>query len=322
MTGKIEALKKFREIHLSETGKEVVIQGVYFGLGILISRGAVFGTLSPFGGAFVAAVPFHNMLSSIAGCILGYLLLSPGSAFRYIAVLVAIGALRWVLGDIKKISSSGLFTPFVAFLPVFATGIALLFSDSSDIGSILSCFIEATIAGASAYFIKEAVKIVAVKRNVSSFSNQEISCIVMAGCILLLALSTLDVKGVSVGRILAITAVLFCGRYGGVTGGSIAGVATGVVFSLSSDSYTFISGGYGFGGMMAGVFGSMGKMGSVIAFFICSTMMSFSSNSGSIVLACAIETALASTIFMLFPSSIGNTVSSIFTPIDDINNGN
>lgn len=81
----------------------------------------------------------------------------------------------------------------------------------------------------------------------------------MTGCILLLAFSSISVAGISLGRVAAVLAILFCARYGAVSGGCISGVATGVIFSMTDSSLSFVAGAYAFGGLMAGLFAPTGK---------------------------------------------------------------
>ena len=92
---------RLQEIKESSTGRNIAIQIIYFFCGTLISRGAMFGELSPFGAAFVSAVPYRYLITSILGSILGYIVLTPVGSFRYIAIVVAIGAIRFVANDIK-----------------------------------------------------------------------------------------------------------------------------------------------------------------------------------------------------------------------------
>ena len=81
--------------------------------GILVSRGAVLGSLAPFGASFAAAVPRKYLLSSLLGTAFGYVLLKPSDSFRYLAVVAAIGGLRWLLGDLDKVTKSKVFAPLV-----------------------------------------------------------------------------------------------------------------------------------------------------------------------------------------------------------------
>ena len=110
--------------------------------GILVSRGAVLGSLAPFGASFAAAVPRKYLLSSLLGTAFGYVLLKPSDSFRYLAVVAAIGGLRWLLGDLDKVTKSKVFAPLVAFVPIFATGVSLLFVSTSTLTTFADCVTE------------------------------------------------------------------------------------------------------------------------------------------------------------------------------------
>lgn len=328
MTGcvKMTAVKKllsgrWNEFKESSTGKNILMQGIYFLCGVLISRGAVFGQLSPFGAAYVASVPYRNLITSMLGTIFGYVVLDPENCFRYIAIVVAIGAIRFVANDIKNISKSTAFPSMVAFLPVFATGIALLFSDTSQLSSFALCTVEALISASGAFFLDRAICLCSSRRNLTSFTQQELSCIVMSGCILLLALGGLGIGEFSFGRALAVVVVLLCAKFGGVAGGTIGGISTGVVFSLSSLSLSFLCGGFGFGGLMAGLFSSTGKIGTAVAFLLSNIIMSFSSGDKDLIFALAVESVFGAGLFFMIPNAVGNVVSALFSPCDDVNSG-
>ena len=123
----------------AEFARTVITNIVYFVSGVLVSKGAMLGNLSPFGASFAAAVPKKYLLSALAGTGLGYILLTPSDSFRYIAVVVAIGGIRWLTSDIKRVKNSALFAPLVAFLPILATGIVLTFVSTSTLSSITDC---------------------------------------------------------------------------------------------------------------------------------------------------------------------------------------
>ena len=76
--------------------KSAVLHIVYGGLGFLVAHGAVLGNLAPFGASYAAAVPKRNLAAAMAGTALGYAVRDPQDCFRYIAVTIAIGALRWL----------------------------------------------------------------------------------------------------------------------------------------------------------------------------------------------------------------------------------
>ena len=278
-----------------------------------MARGATLGELSPFGASFVAAIPFPYMPAGMLGAALSYLFSSPLSSFRYIAVVISVGAIRWVLNELKKLSDSRFFAPCAAFIPIFATGIALTFSAKSEMSEVYECLIEGMIAAAGAYFISRTAALFESKRALSGFSQQELSCLSMTGCILLLSLSRVQIASVSVGRLLAVLLVLLFARYGMVRGGSIAGIATGVVFALSDNDLIFLGAGYSLAGLTGGLFAPMGKVAVIFSALLSNTMFAFASPDRSLVLSVAVETAIASGVFLLIPKDFGNFLSAIFS---------
>ncbi len=297
--------------------REIVTQIIYFIMGIIVSRGAVLGNYSPFGVSLAAAVPYRNMIMSIIGASVGYILLSPVDGFRYMAILVAVGAMRWLLNDITRINRSKFFAPLIAFLPVIATGIALINVSTSENSDLAACIIEGILAGSAAFFIKEAILMSLSNRPLTSFSQQESACLVMSACILLLSAGSLTFAGISAGRILAVCVILLCAKYGSVSGGSIASVAAGVVFGLRSSDFSFVCGCYGFGGLMAGLFAPMGKAATAAAFFICDAVMAFGADRAELSYGVIAESIIGIALFLLIPKNVGNTVSAVFLNSED-----
>lgn len=308
-----KALRKRVSGNRNDFVRNGAVNFIYLLCGILVSRGTLLGTLAPFGASYAAAVPKKNLLPSLIGTSFGYILLKPTDSFRYIAVIVAIGALRWLMGDIEKVSRSRLFAPLAAFLPTLATGIALLFASTSTLSSFADCFIESVLAGAAAYFISVSVQLADEKRGISAYTRQETASLVMTGCVLILAFGSITFENISLGRIIAITAVLLSARYGGVNGGAVSGIATGAVFSIASRAQDFVCGGFAFGGLMAGMFAPVGKLGCAVAFMISNGIMSLAFGENTQLSAVLIESLVGSAVFMILPKEVGNIISPVFS---------
>jgi len=294
-------------------GREVAVHIAYFLIGLIVPSGAMLGSLSPFGASFAAAVPFTYMPAGLLGAGLSYLLFAEVDAFRYIAVLIAIGAVRWVLGEFRKLSRSRLFPAAVAFIPVLATGVALTFSSRSEVTETFRCLVEALIAAAGAYFMSRTAALAGSRRALGGFNQQELACLSMTACILLLSLGGLHIGALSAGRTIAVLSVLLFARYGLVKGGSIAGIATGVVFSLADSDRMFLSAGYALTGLMGGLLAPMGKAAVAFVALICNTMTAFASPDDGMVLSVLLETLVAGGIFLLIPKEAGRWVTSIFS---------
>ncbi len=308
-----KAIRRRSNSYQNEFIKNGAANLIYMLCGVLVSRGAVLGTLAPFGASYAAAVPKKYLLSSLIGTAFGYILLKPSDSFRYIAVVIAIGGLRWLMSDIERVTQSRLFAPLVAFIPILSTGTALLFVSTSTLTSFADCIIEAVLSGAAAYFISVSVKLSGEKRSITAYTQQETASLVMTGCVLILAFGSIAFENISFGRIMAIIIVLLCSRYGGVTGGAISGIATGSVFSIASRAQGFICGGFAFGGLMAGLFAPVGKLGCALSFIIANGVMSLAFGEKTFLAGVLIESLIGATVFMVLPKELGNIISPIFS---------
>lgn len=307
------AVQKRRQSYQSDFAKQGVMNFVYLLCGILVSRGAVLGNLAPFGASFAAAVPQKYLLSSLIGTAFGYILLNPSDSFRYLAVVAAIGGLRWVMSDLPKLNKSRIFAPLVAFVPIFATGVAMLFASTGSMNTFSDCTVEAVISGAAAYFISITVKLAGENRSISAYSQHETASLVMTGCILILSFGSIAYQNISLGRIIAMLIILLCARYGSVTGGAISGIATGSVFSIAARDNVYICGGFAFGGLMAGLFAPLGKLGCAISFVISNSVMSLAFGADTQLISVLVESAAAAVVFMVLPAEVGNVISPVFS---------
>lgn len=298
--------------------KAVARQLVYFSLGLLCSRGVVFGKYAPFGVAAAAAVPYSSLWSVILGSIAGYLLPSSASVpVHYIAGVLAAAAIRWTLNDLIKLRSHPAFAPVVAFLPVFATGMAIIFVNGSSSVTVAMYVAESLLAAGVAYFFARACALVESGRRVTDMTPQDIACTALSGCMVLLTLSGLSIGPVALGRVLAIVAILFAARFGGISGGCVTGVAAGMVFSLSTSGLNYLSGAYAFGGLMAGMFSPLGRLASVAAFILSNAVASLQVGNQTAVINGLYEVMAATVFYMLLPPRIGTPLVGMFSRTDD-----
>ena len=298
----------------AQSSKALLSQLACFGCGFIAAGGSVFGTYSPFGISAAAAVPFPCILSSLIGSVLGYVTFTGGSErFRYIAAMLAVIAIRWTLNDIKKLNRHSIYAAAVCFVPALATGLASMSVSGFRTDKAVFIVLEALIGAAAAYFLSRTIIIMHGTKSIASLLLPEAACLVITGCIGILALSGITVGSVSVGRILAVLCILLASRYGGTAGGSVAGIAAGIVLSLASDEMFFIGAAYAFGGLISGIFSRTGRLVSCIAFTLSCSVISVQSGSLAAVLTVFYECAGASATFMLLPRSAGSFLSAVFT---------
>lgn len=292
-----------------------LIHSLYFGCGILAANGTVFEQYSPFGIALVSAVPFPNIFPSVIGSAIGYIIFSGGTRnFRYIAAMLAVMAIRWTLNDLKKLNRHSLYSAVVCIVPTLATSMAVMSVNGFTMKYTFMYVLEALLGGAAAYFISRTVIILNGTKSLGMLLPQEVACLILTGCIGILAISPIEIFTLSVGRIIAGLCILLAARYGGVAGGCIAGISTGIVLGISSSEYYFLGASYAFGGLIAGLFSPAGKIPSAIMFLLGSGIASLQAEGVRIVIQTLYEITASGLIFLFLPKNAFNFITAVFAP--------
>ncbi len=313
---KIQQLwQRAEELWHSAYAHKAVVQGAGFLMGLLCSRGIVFGKYAPFGVAVAASVPREGLWAGALGALFGYLI--PSAAYvpvRYCAALIAVAAIRWSLSELKTVNTHPLFAPAVTFLPLLLTGMTMVFLHGSVTYSAALYVAESFLGCGCAYFLTRCANLfMGLAGDGSSRSGTllngplepgDIAALTVGAGVIALSFSGVTLMGVSLGRIFMILLVLTCARSGGVSGGAVSGVTAGALQGLSTAGLTYLSGAYGLGGLMAGVFAPMGKTAAAAAFILANGVASLQVGFGnSPLLAGAIETAVATVLYMCIPKS-------------------
>jgi stage II sporulation protein E len=314
--------EKTRRVRFSEAAaaptKAAAKQLVAFAVTLLCARGIVFGQYAPFAVAAIAAAPYSVLFSAALGGAVGYLLPSAASVpVHYLAALLAAAAIRWTLNDLVKLRMHPIFAPATAFLPLLTTSVAIVAVNGSALSTTVMYLAESLMAGCTAYFFRRTVSAVGSGRSAAEWSQQEVACGAFSAGVLLLAFAGLTLGSVSVGRVLAVIAVLLAARYGGVAGGSVAGVAVGLAFSLSTSGLSYLSGAYALGGLVAGLFSPVGRLASAAAFVLANGLASLQVGSRQEVVTGLYEVAAATVIYLLLPAKAGEFLAGIFTRAED-----
>lgn len=282
--------------------------------GLAAARGLVFGKYAPFGVAVAAAAPRGGLWAGAMGAFLGYLLPSPAYVpVRYAAALVAVTAIRWSLDQLKSVNGHPLFSPAAAFLPLLLTGMTMVFLQGSVTYTAAQYVAESFLGAGSAYFLRRVVYLLSgltgegkprIGAAGGRLESGDLAAVTVSLGVLLLSFSGVSVMGVSLGRILLVLLVLYCARAAGISGGAVAGVAAGAIQGLSTAGLSYLSGAYGLGGLMAGVFAPMGKVAGAAAFIIAHGVASLQVGAGSTqILTGAVEVAAATIVYMFLPRS-------------------
>ena len=297
--------------HLSKTEiiKEVLLQLVYVACGFCASKGVIMGKFMPFGLSLAAAVPTPYLTMTTLGCFLGYFIPAIGTgAFRYIASLFAITAIKALLASVTNYAERPFVCATVASISSLATG--LVNSVGSSDGALLSAS-EAVFVFGGAYFITRSFKIASFSRK--GLKGEELTCILASFNMLLLGVINLSAGGISVGRIIGITFILLSSRYGGSYAAIVSGAAfaVGAVFAGAKPALLIV---ILFASLLSGAFSSHGKYFQVGAFIIASAVSGFLSGDITLATAFLIESFFGSAIYLCFPKTVSMRLGRLFSP--------
>lgn len=272
--------------------------------GGLMSQATLPGGYSPFGAAFIAAVPQENIavstIGGIIGCFIGGGMLTSLEGLRHVASIIAVAGIRWALGELKSVSKARFFPLFTAFMGILLTGMVI----NNSIGEIFSYntvffAIEGAMSGIAAMFFSNAAEAFNYYDKSIKLSRQSSSSVIITLCIALIPICKLDLFGVSIGLILMHTAVLMILPAKREIGGAVAGIATGCVTALSQ--YNVVQGAIcPIAALLAGYTAAYGKIFSASTYIAISFIGSLAS--GTIDYTFFAETVIASIIACIVPS--------------------
>lgn len=316
-------LTKYRELPNklanSPVARRVLQYAVYFAAGFVCSRGVVFGRHAPFGVAAAAAGPYRGMWLTIAGGIVGYLWPSHIHApVRYIAALMVVAAIRWALNEVFKIRGNVLFAPLATFVPLMGMGAAMAGIEGATAQTWILYTAESLLGGCGAFFISRTSSMILAKRGAGTLNHIELACGILTAGILVLSLSSILIGDISLGRVAAVLMVLFACRYGGVVGGSIAGIVAGAMFGLSTSGISGVSGALAFAGLMAGLFSPLGRVATALVFIAAHGLGTLQVGSYEVLLTGLYEVMGATVIFVVWPNRTGGFFATLFRQPADI----
>ena len=202
-------------------------------LGAAMSRTALWGGIAPLGAALAAGLPMRYMLTGALGSLVGYILPPlEVSTFRYVAALLGVVAIRFIVSGIKPAAKNPIWSAIISAAVVSAVGVAAAGQDFLTKGVL--GIAEGLLAGGSAYFIRRAT---AIKWNTTAGLNvEQTASLLIAVSLALTSVFDVGFGGVSLGRTLSVALILFSARYGRVGASAICGIAAALAVFVSGGS--------------------------------------------------------------------------------------
>ncbi|MDD2956691.1 MAG: hypothetical protein PHD67_10360 [Oscillospiraceae bacterium] len=307
MKTKAEAPETFRQ----KTMEFVKGQGRLWqnaGVGLLsffMANAALMGDMAPFGVAVAAAARRDLTLAAGVGAMAGYLFsFQPASNSRYLVSLILVLTARWALGWGRAQKYRPFTVPLLAFAATLAPALLLQSFWGIGVYDVVMAAAESVLCAGAAFFFMRAAQTLSAGTPMAALSAADRSCVIITFALLVIALGAFTIGDVSVGRVIAVVAVLLAARYGREGGGAIAGVTAGVAMGVLGGRVTFLAGSYGLGGLLAGMFAAFGPFGCAVAFVLVNGLTALIMGTEYQAYAVLYEGFVGSVLVMLIPSRL------------------
>ncbi len=305
------AVSKRFQGSLSQNGKLVSLQLFSFAMGFFTARAQFFNQSAPLGVAFTAGVPKEHTLSAAVGSLLGYLIPHNGiHNVRYMGAVAITALAVFMLSNFFTVSSQPIFSAVTGGASLFTILLVLHLAGESAY-SLPFLLGEALLTMGCGYFIGCFAR--TLESNSFCLQPKQIASCVIAVTLLLTALAQFTFYDFSPARTIGFILVLFSARYGREAAGAITGVAMGVSLYLSEPTAIAPVLGCMIGGLLAGVFSPLGKMGCAIALLLTNGLV-FLQSSTYQALPLFYELLVASLLFILLPQKVNSFFNKLFSP--------
>ncbi len=255
--------------------------------------------LIPFGISVISACPQVLLPGAVLGCVAGYMFPASGiGMFRYIAACLAVLAIKVMCSAISKVGKKVLFMCATTLAVTLATGLVTL--NDVEYAPVYAA-VEALLAAGGTYFAHYAF--LAVRRR-NSVNRTKVFC----SFIIVLALAAagalpISIGYISVGRVLFTAIILSCARFGGITGGMAAGIATCAASALTGGGAN-VSLMYALGGLVAGMLREKGRYIQLLGYLVTALLCALSGGITAQNVAPCVEVFFGATIFLNLPRAV------------------
>jgi len=285
-----------------------------FLLGFTLSAVPVSGNGGPFGVAYTAAAGSSlGGLMAAGGAALAYLsLLGFRQGTRYAAAVLLTYTAAFAFRELK-ISKSKWFMPCIAAALTLLTGMLGSLTVRNGGSVILPVAFHAALAFWGSYFFREALD-TGERSTETAELRHSVALISLFACILMALSGAMILGMLSIGRVLALCALMIVSyKCGAVTGGA-AGLLLGAAMDLAVPDAPFYAIAYGITGLISGVLSRHGRALYVLCFLVSSAVSVVSVSFNGYRAEMIYESALAGLGFLFLPNGFLNLAGAAVRP--------
>ena len=296
---------------LAASNHPLLVWFAALGLGFLLAQGRILGEGTSFGLAAVAACSHALTLPTAAGAMAGYLVgqgLADRVGFLAAAFLMAVGKIA--VGEERWKELPVWAAPALAGAGAVVSSLAGIWASGTGYDWALMVS-RLLLAAVGCYFLLSVQA--SARAGFRLLGRLEWIAAAVCAAMVVSGLAQLTVGPVSLGRTAAILLVLIAARVSGVQGGAVAGVAAGFAMGFVSGEFSLYITAYGLGGLLAGVFAGMGRLGAAGAFAVTNGFLVLVTYPRG-ELSPLLEAFAATVLFMVLPGSLLRRAEAFLLP--------
>ena len=276
---------------------------IHFLLAAVLSGALLLEDCAPFGVALVGAAGSGllggaALLGTCFGCLC---MLGFSQGLRHASAAILTFAVSFAFYDVKLLSRPWVMPLITAALNGF-TGAVLLTQTGWTTRAAVHFVLEVLLTAGACRCYQAALHPKGVRREDRLLTPSRRTGLLVLLATLLMALVPLEIsQGISLGRCLAVLALLSAAWQGGTATGAVAGVALGAAMDLSGGGIPLYTMAYALSGLAAGLCRGKRRVGSALAYvFVNAAALLWAWDAG-LPLSILYEVFLASVIFLLLP---------------------
>lgn len=235
---------------------------IHFLLAAVLAGASVFGDYAPFGVALVGAAGSGVCgAAALVGACFGYMvLLGFADGLRYAAAAILTFAVGFAFYDWKLLRRPWAM-PLIAGFINSCTGFIYLSEGGWRTVDVIYFLTELVLIVASGWCYRQLLLPMRAGRGVELLSPARRASLTVLLCTVLMSLSGLYlVKDISLGRALAVAAVLAAAWQGGIAAGAVLGMAAGLSMDLAANGVPLYAMAFGLSGLAAGAVRGKGRL--------------------------------------------------------------
>lgn len=280
-------------------------------IGLILARASIFRDLVPFGFAFFSAYTVIKGLSIplLVSIAIGTISINGFQNLSYIFAYLMVYILFLLSKEEKSFS---LIRAFIITSIIFLISriAGLLFGRELFLYDIIMVIFETIIVFTFSYIFSFSLPIEKVKG--TSIGNEKIICSFITLALMLSGIRELTIFGIQTKILTSIVIIMLLSYCQGAFIGGITGIVLGMITYISQQEVPFIVSILAVGGLLAGIFRDLGKIGTAMGFVLGNGIISYYINGMGTSFITYKELIVASIIFLLISKKATDRITEIF----------